>query len=135
MEQYGITYDDIRKWGGTVDFSAYDSVANSMKDNQIDVAVRCGPGEPIFLQEVALNQKLRWIPGDKPEVVEKMKEHGLFQTVVKGSEFNGMVGSDVPVMSDTNELFTSVDVPEDVVYEIVKSWMENHKAIGEANPG
>lgn len=134
LEAYGITYDDIRKWGGTVNFSAYDTVTNSMKDNQIDMLVWVGPGEPVFMQEVALGQKLRWIPV-KPEVMEKMKEKGLRPTVVKGTEFNGMVGSDIPCLTDTNEIFCRKDTPEELVYKITKVWVEHHKEIGDANPG
>ena len=134
LEAYGITYDDIRKWGGTVNFSAYDTVTNSMKDNQIDMLVWVGPGEPVFMQEVALGQKLRWLPV-KEEVMEKMREKGLRPTVIRGSEFNGMVGSDIPCLTDTNEIFCRADLPEDLAYRITRVWVEHCREIGEANPG
>jgi len=134
LEAYGITYDDIRKWGGNVNFSAYDTVVNSMKDNQVDMLVWVGPGEPVFMQEVALGQKLRWMPV-KEEVREKMKEKGLRPTIIKANEFNGMVGTDIPCLTDTNEIFTTADTPEELVYKMTKSWVEHHKEIGDANPG
>lgn len=134
LEAHGITYDDIKKWGGKVNFSAYDNVVNSMKDNQIDMLVWVGPGEPVFLQEVALGQKLRWLPV-KEEVIELMKPKGLRPTIIKASEFGGMVGSDIPCLTDTNEIFCRADVPDELAYKITKTWMEHARDIAEANPG
>jgi hypothetical protein len=134
LEAYGITYDDIKKWGGSINFSAYDTVVNSMKDNQIDMLVWVGPGEPVFMQEVALGQKLRWLPV-KDEVRELLRAKGLRPTIIKASEFNGMVGSDIPCLTDTNEIFTRSDVPDELIYKVTKVWVEHRKEIGEANPG
>lgn len=134
LEAYGITYDDIKKWGGNVNFSAYDNVVNGMKDNQIDMLVWVGPGEPVFMQEVALGQKLRWLPV-KEEIREQMKEKGLRPTIIKASEFGGMVGEDIPCLTDTNEIFCRADIPDDLAYEITKTWMEHAKDIADVNPG
>lgn len=134
LNAYGITYDDIKKWGGKVNFSAYDNVVNSMKDNQIDMLVWVGAGEPVFMQEVALGQKLRWLPV-KEEVMELVRQKGLKPTVIRGAEFNGMVGQDTPCLTDTNEIFCREDVPEETIYEITKTWMEHAPEIVEVNPG
>lgn len=134
LEAYGISYDDIRNWGGTVSFSAYDSVVNMMKDNQIDLVIWVGPGEPAFMQEVALGQKLRWLPLSE-EVMAQVEARGLRRSVIRADEFNGMVGTDIPCLADVNEVFCRDDVPEDLARAITKIWVEHAADIGAANPG
>ncbi|MDM5196709.1 TAXI family TRAP transporter solute-binding subunit [Fictibacillus enclensis] len=43
LESYGITYSDIKKWGGKVYFEGYKAAADMMKDNKVDLW-----GDPIF---------------------------------------------------------------------------------------
>ena len=134
LEAYGITYDDIKAWGGSVDFSGYESVVNAMKDKQIDFTFWCGPGEPVMFQEVGLSAPLRWIPVDRPDVIAKMKEKGLFETVIEGG-MTGTVGSNIPCVSDQNQIFTTSDVSEELAYRITKVFVEHADEIKAANPG
>lgn len=134
LEAYGITYEDIKEWGGSVDFSGYAAVVNAMKDKQIDMAFWCGPGEPVMFQEVGLNAPMRWIPVDRPDVIAKMKEHGLFETIIEGG-MTGTVGTNIPCVSDQNQIFCTSDLSEDLAYKITKVFCENAEAIKSANPG
>ena len=134
LEAYGITYDDIKKWGGSVDFSGYAAVVNAMKDKQIDITFWCGPGQPVMFQEVGLTAPISWIPVDRPDVVAKMKEKGLFATVIEGG-MAGSEGTNIPCVSDQNNIFTTADVSEDLAYKITKVFVEHIDEITAANPG
>ena len=134
LEAYGITYDDIRKWGGTVDFSGYAAVVNAMKDKQIDITFWCGPGEPVMFQEVGLNAPISWIPVDRPDVVAKMEERGLFATVIEGG-MSGSMGTNIPCVSDQNQIFCASDLSDDLAYKITRVFVEHADEIKAANPG
>ncbi|MGN1038131.1 MAG: TAXI family TRAP transporter solute-binding subunit, partial [Mailhella sp.] len=134
LEAYGITYNDIKKWGGSVDFSGYAAVVNAMKDKQVDITFWCGPGEPVMFQEVGLNAPITWIPVDRPDVIAKMEDHGLFPTVIEGG-MTGTVGKNIPCVSDQNQIFTTADVSEDLAYKMTKVFVEHADEIKAANPG
>ena len=135
LEAVGITYDDIKSWGGQINNSAYATVVDMMKNKQVDMVMWVGPGVPVFMQEVALSQKLRWIPVS-PELADKIeKTRGLKKSVIKAEEFNGLIGVDTPCVTDYTEVFTRADVSEELIYTITKVWMEHHEAIREACKG
>ncbi|MBR3880109.1 MAG: hypothetical protein IKJ34_00700, partial [Mailhella sp.] len=85
-------------------------------------------------QEVGLTAPISWIPVDRPDVIAKMKERGLFETVIEGG-MAGSEGSNIPCVSDQNQIFTTADVSEDLAYKITKVFVEHADEIKAANPG
>lgn len=135
LEAAGFTYEDIKAWGGKINSSAYSAVVDLMKNNQVDMLIWVGPGVPSFMQEVALSQKIRWIPLSDAVLSKVEKDRHLKRTVIKATEFGGLIGEDTPCVTDYTELFTSKNVPDDLVYAITRVWQENYKQIRDANPG
>ena len=127
LEAYGISFDDIKRWGGRLFTNNYDDVCNMVKDGQIDMFFFVGPGEAGWIRDASLGVKLRLIPipADKAEELEK--KYGLSAAVHSGSMYDGKLseGKDVPTVGDTSEFIVRGDMPDQDVYDILKACFDS----------
>lgn len=134
LKEYGVTFKDIRQWGGKIFNNHQNDVVSLMKDGLVEMFIWFGPGQNPNLQEIAGGTKVRWIPLDK-EVIDKFdKLYGLTPAVIPGSWFGGAVGKDVDTFSNPTELLCAAKLSDDVVYGLVKSIMEGREEIALAVP-
>lgn len=121
LESYGVTFDDIKSWGGKLFANNYDDVANMVKDNQVDMFFWTGPGEAGFIQDAALGTRLRWIPVSEEKLAELHEKYGLSSSPHPASLYNGLLGREVPAVADTTELLVRADMDEDEAYLMLKA--------------
>ena len=95
------------------------------KDGQLDAIVWVGPGESWFFTEIAQNVDLVWLPVDEKIMDDVAKKHGLGKGTIPGSLFKGMVGKDIPTVTECNELTVRADLDEETVYRLTKAFIEN----------
>ncbi len=125
LDEYGISYADIRKNGGTIIFNNYSDTATMMQDGNIDVWCWFGSGEGAAMQELANSMKIRWLSID-PDLLKNIEtKHGVTPSVVPASYGGGQAGEGVHCIADTTELIVSSDLPEDVVYTMTKNILES----------
>lgn len=125
FESYGFTYKDIQSWGGKLYSNNFDDIVNMTKDGQLDAIVWVGPGESWFFTEIAQNVDLVWLPVDEKIMDDVAKKHGLGKGTIPGSLFKGMVGKNIPTVTECNELTVRADLDEDTVYKLTKAFIEN----------
>ena len=125
FESYGFTYKDIQSWGGKLYSNNLDDIVNMTKDGQLDAIVWVGPGESWFFTEIAQNVDLVWLPVDEKIMDDVAKKHGLGKGTIPGSLFKGMVGKDIPTVTECNELTVRADLDEETVYRLTKAFIEN----------
>ena len=131
LKAYGITFDDIKKNGGTVHHVSYTESVALMKDKHIDVFMAAtsmpqasflelehSPGiKFIGLPEAKLQEILKANPGYIPGLMPK----GVYKSVDKDLHTLGIV---------TN-MVVHKDLPEDLVYKMCKVFWDNHAAFVE----
>lgn len=120
---YGVTFDDIRSWGGRLFTNNYDDVCNMVKDGQIDMFFWTGPGEAGWIRDASLGVKLRYIPVPADKAAELQKMYGLSAAVHPASKYEGALsdGKDVPTVGDTSEFIVRADMSEQDVYDLLKA--------------
>jgi TRAP transporter TAXI family solute receptor len=121
LKAYGITFDSIKKEGGTVNFVGYADAAALMKDGHIDcyMAVTSCPQATII--DLNFRPGVRFLGVDE-EHMKKIHEMepGLMPTVIPKTAYKGMT-EDVPTVGTVTEIVASADLPDDLAYEIVKT--------------
>ncbi len=131
LKAYGISFDDIKKNGGTVHHVSYTESVALMKDKHIDVFMAAtsmpqasflelehSPGiRFIGLPEAKLQEILKANPGYIPGLMPK----GVYKSVDKDLHTLGIV---------TN-MVVHKDLPEDLVYKMCKVFWDNHAAFVE----
>ena len=142
LKAYGLDFDSIKKGGGSVSFVGYADAAALMKDGHSDayMAVTSCPQSTII--DLNFRPGIRFLP-IPPEFQKKVQdlEPGLMPTVVPQSAYKGLE-ADVPTVGTVTNIIINKDVPDDVVYNLVKAlyeaWPElaqvKKKAIEDSKP-
>lgn len=125
LKTHGITFDSIKKNGGSVSYVGYSDSAALMKDGHSDcyMAVTSCPQATII--DLNFRPGIRMLPIDP----EKMKtilamEPGLMETVIPQDAYKGLPG-DIPAVGTVTCIVVNKDVPDDLVYNIVKTLYAN----------
>lgn len=123
LKHYGVTYDDIKKWGGNVTFTGYADQATNMKDKHVDAVWENIAAPSPTLQDVMTSRKIRVLPLSEPlrkELIEKT-------SFANQSIPTGRYGNDKPIPSvaSITTLMANPKVSEDVIYTITRIVGEN----------
>lgn len=134
LAEYGLTYDDIEKWGGHVSGVSNNDLVSLMQDGTIDIVFKVGPGEQSQLQEMVLNADVKWLPISEKVLKAVAEKSGLGIGVVPGTYFGGAVGKDIPCLTDTSIFIMRKGVSEEDAYKVTKSLVEGYKELGIIQP-
>jgi TRAP transporter TAXI family solute receptor len=125
LKAYGLTFDSIKKDGGSVSFVGYSDSAALMKDGHSDVymAVTSCPQSTII--DLNFRPGVRFL-GIDPAHMKKIlaMEPGLMATVIPKTAYKGM-DKDVPAVGTVTCIVINKDVPDKVAYNIVKTLYAN----------
>lgn len=142
MEDYfHMTYDDIKKKGGTVYFIGYGAMATNLKDRHMDFAcINIAPPAAI-IQEMILGRKLRILPvsEDLRQMMKKEYSYGL--AMIKKEMYPQVLKADIPTITTGTVAMCHKSLDPDIVYQITKIICENknrllaiHKSTAVFNP-
>lgn len=115
---YGISIDDIRSWGGKVNFVSYAEASALIKDGHADAW--CGPVTSPAIIELTIARKMKLLP-IKESVLNALKDKYKYGKAVipKGTWY--FVKKDTPIMTESIIIFVRKDLPENMAYTITKS--------------
>jgi TRAP transporter TAXI family solute receptor len=134
LESIGLTYDDIRKAGGSVAHTNYPTMTTAIKDGRMNTIIAViTPAHP-SITEIALQSDIRFLP-ISGEAATKMREHFSYrnQTMPAGM-FKGMDQA-TPTVGFPTVFITHKDVDADLVYMVTKAIGENKPALVAAHKG
>ena len=129
LKAYGITFDSIKKNGGSVSFVGYSDSAALMKDGHSDcyMAVTSCPQSTII--DLNFRPGVRFLPIDQAHMKKILAtEPGLMPTKIPKEAYKGMT-ADVPTVGTVTCIVVNKDVPEELVYKIVKVLYANWPAL------
>jgi len=120
LGKYGITFDDIKAWGGSVSFVSYAEAANLIRDGHADAWV--GPMVSGIVQ-LTVTTKMKMLP-IAPAVLDRLRDedHYVKITLPKGKYY--FVQADTPHMAEAVILIVRRNLPDDTVYALTKAILE-----------
>ena len=124
LKHYGITFDNIREWGGSVSFVSYSEASSLIQDGHADAFV--GPLVS-SINELTTNLKMRMLPID-PAVLAKLKADGYVVFTIPKDRYY-FVKQDTPHMAEAIILAVRGNLSDDVVYKVTKALMEKPESI------
>lgn len=135
LEFYGIDYDTIKKWGGSVCHVGYGDQVIMIKDGHGNAVLQSmGVPSPSII-EMLISRKMRLLTfSDK--LLNYMKEKYAYSIdiIPKGTYGDDVVEEDIKSVASVVTLIFNKDVPEDVVYRIVKIICENSEKVKKIHP-
>lgn len=133
LETQGITYDSIRASGGQTTMADWAQMRGMFQDRRLDFTMDASPVPSPGITEITTMAPIRLL-NVTPDMVEKVRaENAGFYTVkIPGGTYRGQE-SDVIQMGDPAVMVLSIDVPEDLGYEITKGIFDNVPEIAQVH--
>ncbi|MEW6662774.1 MAG: TAXI family TRAP transporter solute-binding subunit [Bacillota bacterium] len=124
LEAHGITYDDINSWGGKVNFMAMGPSLDLMRDGKLHAFSNVIQVPSSHVVDASTTLKLTLFPMSDEAIKKVNAELGTYKSVIPKEKYP-FLKEDVPTVAATVVLFTSVDLPEQQAYAIVKAIHDN----------
>ena len=117
LKQYGLSYADLAK----VEFTGWQGMVDLFKDRHIDAAVACSTAPVSGFQDMSLAANgIRILPMTDEAISKASGDNaGYFRNDMPANIYKGQ-DTVVPTLGSTTILFARDDVPEDVIYGVVK---------------
>lgn len=122
LEACGITYDDIKKWGGSVEHTDFEAITNAIKDGRCDVFIQAlSKGHPTFT-ELAVTGKIDLIT-ITPKNLKSMGKYGYTETILPKNSFKGQE-KDLLLPGYRTTLTVTDKMDNETAYKITKAVVE-----------
>jgi TRAP transporter TAXI family solute receptor len=132
LSSHGITYDDIRSWGGKVDHIGWRETVDAAKEGRINAMGGGLHYNYPYIVELAVTKPVT-VLSHSDEVIEKLvKDYpGLERHTIPASALKDYRGveKDVNTVASGHLIVVRPGLPDEVVYAITKIIVENHEII------
>jgi TRAP transporter TAXI family solute receptor len=133
LEFYGINYDTIKKWGGSIKFVGYGDQVILVKDKHANAVFQNIAAPSSSVIEMSSSKDLV-VLAFSDELVKYMNEKYAYSIGVIPKGTYGVVEEDLKSPASIASWIVNKDVPEDVVYRITKIICENADKVRKIHP-
>lgn len=124
LETYGITYQDIKSWGGEIFYRATRPALDAMQDDRIDALTTVAPFPDTNINEASINQKFRLLPLSKEAIEQLNRRLGTYRTTIPTGTYR-FLKEEIPAIGDTTILIGYAGMSDDLVYRITDALFRN----------
>ena len=126
LKGYGFDFADVRSNGGTVHHVSYTESVALMKDNHIEVFMAATSVPQASFIELNHSPGIRFISVPEPKLSEIIAANpGFITGNIPANSYEGQT-ADVPSLGIVTNMVVNKDVPDDLVYNMCKSFWANH---------
>lgn len=140
MKGYGVTYDDIKKMGGSMEFASYEGGADLMADGHIDLFIFSVGKIASIVMNIESNTEIVCLPVEDSALKALADAYGTVTLTVEPGIYKS-VTKPVKTVGDYTCLVVRDDIPDSLAYDLCKALWENKpnlakavKDIDELNP-
>ena len=134
LEAYGMSYEALKSWGGSVTHTSRTVIASSIRDGHADAFIHIvTPGHPA-LSEIVLTTEMRFLPL-KEEAIKILEEkYGWGRGSIPANTFKGQE-QDVSTVSAPTVVVATKTISDDVAYLLTKTISEGKAKLVQAHAG
>ena len=139
LKEYGLTYADIKGFGGTTTHVNYNVIVDAFKDGRADMLIAVITPKHPSITEIATFTDVRFLSVE-PERVKGLGALGYAAATMAADTFKNQA-QPVQTVGFPTVLITNKDLPEPVAYTITKTVLDNkdglvrgHAGLGEFDP-
>ena len=133
LEAYGMTYDNIKSWGGVVMPTSTTVAQAQMQDGKMDMWINVVTAGHPAISELAISTDLVFLPM-REEIVNKLIPYGYHKAILPAKTFRGQ-DKDVPVVGWETCLVGHKDLKSEEAYLLTKTIMEQKANLIKAHAG
>jgi TRAP transporter TAXI family solute receptor len=127
FEAYGVTFDDIKSWGGSVDLLGGDAIKIYIQDGKADMTVDHVAAGQANTTELCMTKDM-YFPQLSEETLKKLTENGFDYITIDANTWNGQTTAITSVGSQQNVL-VHVNMDEDTAYKLTKALCEGKEEL------
>jgi TRAP transporter TAXI family solute receptor len=134
LSYYGITYDDIRSWGGRVEHIGWREAVDAAKEGRINAMSLIAQYPYSFFMELSVKKPITLFPLSDEVIVRMEKDFpGLKKHTIEASYVREYRGVEKDINTVACGLMSTVrpGFPDELAYIVTKIIVENHKAIAQ----
>ncbi|MDI5936216.1 TAXI family TRAP transporter solute-binding subunit [Halomonas kalidii] len=126
LEAYGVTFDDLKEWGGNVSFNPQAEHSSLMIDGHVDVSMVMTRAPAAFMLDMdASVRDLTWLKIEEEAIDKVIDSYGGYIKVDHPAEFYDSLEEPFVTASVDHVLFVHEDMDEELAYQLTKSVLEN----------
>lgn len=134
LEAYGLSYDMIKSWGGSVTHTSRQVIVGSIRDGHADAFMHIvTPGHPA-LSEVVLTTDMRFLPLSEGAVKFLGEKYGWGRGGIPAKTFKGQ-DEDILTVSAPTVMVASKTVSDNAAYLVTKTLVEQKDKLIQAHAG
>jgi len=131
---YGVTYDDIKSWGGSISFNHPDDCARLLIDGKADAhfAIVRAPSAYVLNMDASI-KGLRWLKFSQDSIDYLVKQHGYIPCNYPLGVYSSVKES-FPTVAVDHLVFVDEGMDEEIVYQMTKVVLSHPDLVREAIP-
>jgi TRAP transporter TAXI family solute receptor len=129
FRSYGFNYDDIKKWGGSVTFTAYSTCFELLKDGRVEAYSGNHTYPSALMTDMLRDRKVKWFSIYDEKVLAKLEEAGMFKVNLPMGHYGPAFDKEIVSICGPEVLAVNANVPDDIAYTMVKAICENAELI------
>jgi TRAP transporter TAXI family solute receptor len=133
LREYGLTYADLKAWGGSAAHVNYKVIIDAMRDGRGDLLIAVVTPKHPSITEIATFADVKFLPLP-PERVRGLASLGYEPATMPANEFKNQP-EPIGTVGFPTVLITSTALPETVAYTITKTICENKEALVRGHAG
>lgn len=134
LEAYGMSYENLKSWGGSVTHTSRTVIASAIKDGHADAFIHIvTPGHPA-LSEIVLTTEMRFLPLKEDSIKTLGDKYGWGKGIIPANTFKRQE-QDVQTVSAPTVLVATKTIPDEVAYLLAKTISEDKAKLVQAHAG
>jgi TRAP transporter TAXI family solute receptor len=133
LREYGMSYADLKAWGGTVANANYNIIVDAFRDGRADLLVAVATPKHPSISEIATFTEVRFLAVE-PERVKGLVPLGYNPATMPSDTFKNQT-QPVATVGFPTVLITNAALAEPLAYTITKTIVENKEALVRGHAG
>ena len=133
LKEYGITYADIKAWGGSVTNVNYNIIVDAFKDGRADLLIAVVTPKHPSVTELTTFSDVKFLELE-PERVKALGGFGYTPETMPADTFKNQPAA-VKTVGFPTVLITNTSLPDPVAYTVTKTLLEGKDALVRGHAG
>jgi TRAP transporter TAXI family solute receptor len=133
LRAYGISYADIKAWGGSTQHAGYNIIIDAFKDGRADVLFAVVTPKHPSVSEIVSAVDVKFV-GLEPDMIAALAPLGYVPATMPPDTFKNQ-GEPVKTVGFPTVLITNKDLPEPVAHTVTKTIIESKDALMRGHAG
>jgi TRAP transporter TAXI family solute receptor len=133
LRAYGLSYADVKSWGGSTTHVGYNVIIDAFKDGRADLLLAVVTPKHPSVSEITTFTDVKFLPLE-PEVVKGLEPLGYTAASMAANTFKNQAES-VHTVGFPTVVITNKDLPEPVAYAVTRTLVDNKEALVRGHAG